>query len=160
MWRATLLISNLFLLVNFYLQYFLSPKGRFLSFLRTIFTYACFYHNKRSYSYMTCVFICLYETTFITKSKKWTSSLSKSISEQVYYKVHKVDELKLFKSTSGQVYYKLGPQIGWVHYQSPQVGKFITKSTKWTNWNYLSGRVQYKVHKLDEFIPWGCLEIV
>jgi len=44
----------------------------------------------------------------------------KSISGQVYYKIYKVDELKLF----------------------PQVDEFVVKS--------ISGQVYHKVHKVDE----------
>ena len=108
--RATFLISSLFLLVKFYLQYFLSPKGRFFLILfRKIFAYAQIYHNKRSYSDMTCAYIRLYKTTF---DHRWASLLSNSTKwTNENYKVHKWTSL-------------------WL---SSQVDKFITKAHRWAS---------------------------
>ena len=83
---------------------------------------------------MTCVFICLYETPFIIEST----------SGQVYYKVYKVDELKLFKSTSDEFVIKSTSE------------KINTKFTKWTSSSHedalklfksTSGQVHYQVHR-------------
>ena len=66
---------------------------------------------------MTYVYICLYKTTFVTKSTVDESiplgclKIIKFISGRVYYEVHKwmnsshEDVLKLLKSTYGRVHY-------------------------------------------------------
>ena len=79
---------------------------------------------------MTCVYMCLYKTTFITKST----------SGQVHYQVHKWtssshgDALKLFKSTNGQVHYQVHKWMSSSHgdalkLSSPQVDEFVIKFT-------------------------------
>ena len=84
---TTLLISSLLPFSYFYyLQYFLSPKGNFLFFQEQFFTCACIYHNKRSYSDMTCVCIHLYENTYVIKSISGRIDPKRA---PLNYKVHK-----------------------------------------------------------------------
>ena len=45
-----------------------SPKGSHLFFLEQFLAYICVYHNKRSYSDISCTYIRLYKTTSTTKS--------------------------------------------------------------------------------------------
>ena len=40
---------------------------------------------------------------------------------------------------------------------SPQVEKFITKSTKWTNWDYWSPQVEKFITKSTKWMNWDYL---
>ena len=68
-YRPPLLISSLFFPRHFYCLQHFQPKGQSFIFSKQFVAYALVYHNKRSYSNISCTYIHFYKTTSTTKSK-------------------------------------------------------------------------------------------
>ena len=134
-YRPPLLISSLFLssFYQYYLQYFLSPKGSFLFFQEQFLSYACIYHNKRSYLEMSRVYIHLYKTPSTKQVLKW---INPSIGGRMHPKgclniytsplvggCIPRDTLQFIKSISGWIHPKGCLKI----YTSPLVDEYIPR---------------------------------